>query len=48
LRSSTQDEVGHLADFQAAFEPFLKRRKGTIDGMHADGCGQVHALVGIG
>jgi hypothetical protein len=48
LRSSTQDEVGHLADFQAAFEPFLKRRKGTIDGMHADGRGQVHALVGIG
>jgi hypothetical protein len=46
LRSSKQNEVGHLADFEAAFEPFLKRRKGTIEGVHADGCGQVHVLVG--
>jgi hypothetical protein len=43
---SEDDDVGRLANFQAALEAFLKGRKGAVDGVHADRCGQVDALVG--
>ncbi len=43
---SEDDEVGRLANFQAALEAFLNGRKGAVDGVHADRCGQVDALVG--
>jgi hypothetical protein len=40
------EKIGRLADFEAALEPFLKRRKGALDGVQADGRGEVHGLVG--
>jgi hypothetical protein len=41
-----QDEVGRLADVEAALKAFLTRGKGAVNGVHAEGRGQVHALVG--
>ena len=40
------EKIGRLSDFEAALEPFLKRREGPVDGVYANRRGQVDALVG--
>jgi len=41
-----EDEGGGLANLEAAFKPLLVRRERAVDGVHADGRGQIHALIG--
>jgi hypothetical protein len=40
------DEISRLTHLEAPLQPFLKRRKGPVNGVHPDGRGQVDALVG--
>lgn len=40
------NEVGRIADLEASLKPFFKGRNGAVNGVHADGRGQVHALAG--